>query len=463
MEAVEFIKNYWYIPILVLILITGIIMTIKLKGIQFTKFPTAIRLIFSKEKESHGEVSTFAALCMSLSATIGTGNIIGVATAIFLGGPGALFWMIILALFGLATKYAEGFLAIKYRHINKKGEVIGGPMAYIEYGMGEKYKPLAKTFAFCAALAALMGIGTMTQSNGISEACGTLFASFQDAQSITLLGKEQNIITVAVGIIITFLAAIVLIGGTKRISKVCELIVPFMAILYIGCCLLILLINITIIPSAFVTILKLAFNVKSLTGALAGYTILKALTNGAQKGIFSNEAGLGSTPIALATAKCKDPVKQGLISMGGMIITIFICLMTGLVVVVTGAYQTGHEGINITNYAFMKGLPFDTTFSTLILLLCVTFFGFTTIIGWNLYGMKSINYLTNGNKLASKIYLVLYLFMVYIGSVAKVDVIWNLADIFNAFMAIPNLIALIALSKVVSKETNEVIARGEKL
>ena len=452
---IEFIKTYWYYPIIILIFVTGIILTVRLKGLQFRKLGKAIKLMFNSGKEGHGEVSSFAALCISLSATIGTGNIVGVATAVFIGGPGALFWMIIVSLIGLATKYAEGYLAIRYRKINLDGYVVGGPFAYIEYGMGKKFLPLAKIFAMFGAIAALAGIGTMTQSNGITESFNDVISEIKNnqLQTISIFGHEVTLVTIIVGISITVISTLVLVGGIKRISKVCELIVPFMAVIYIVSCLLILILNITSIPKALVDIVVMAFNGKSASGGLIGYTITKSLTSGVQKGIFANEAGLGSTPIALSTAQSNDPVKEGLISMGAMAVTIVICLMTGLVVVCTSSYNIGLEGIHITNNAFQTGLCFNQTFSSILLLLCITFFAFTTIIGWNLYGMKCINYLSGNKKVVGKIYLVLYLIMILIGSFLKINLVWQIADIFNSLMAIPNLIALIYLSKTVAKDT----------
>ncbi len=454
---INFIIKYWYIPILVLIFLTGIILTIRLRGIQFRCLGKALKLMFSSKKDGEGEVSTFGALCISLSATIGTGNIIGVATALAIGGPGALFWMTFFAIFGLATKYSEGFLAIKYRKFSSNGEVQGGPFAYIEYGMGKKFIPLAKTFALCAAIASALGIGTMTQSNGISEAIINVVPLNIANLHLNFFNQNVSIVSLVVGMIITILTGLIIFGGVKRIAKVCEYIVPFMAFIYLGSTLLILILNYQLIPNALKDIVILAVNPKSAIGALAGYTILKAIVNGAQKGIFANEAGLGSTPIALATSSTNDPVKEGLISMAGMVITIVICIMTGLAVVITNAYNTGLLGINITNLAFTKGLIFNETFSSVILLLCIIFFAFTTIIGWNVYGVKCINYLTNNNQKVAKIYIVFYLLMVYLGSFLKVDLIWNLADIFNGLMAIPNLIALIYLSKDVSKTTIDVL------
>ena len=323
---IEFIKTYWYYPIIILIFVTGIILTVRLKGLQFRKLGKAIKLMFNSGKEGHGEVSSFAALCISLSATIGTGNIVGVATAVFIGGPGALFWMIIVSLIGLATKYAEGYLAIRYRKINPDGYVVGGPFAYIEYGMGKKFLPLAKIFAMFGAIAALAGIGTMTQSNGITESFNDVISEIKNnqLQTISIFGHEVTLVTIIVGISITVISTLVLVGGIKRISKVCELIVPFMAVIYIVSCLLILILNITSIPKALVDIVVMAFNGKSASGGLIGYTITKSLTSGVQKGIFANEAGLGSTPIALSTAQSNNPVKEGLISMGAMAVDLLV-------------------------------------------------------------------------------------------------------------------------------------------
>ena len=358
-----FIINYWYIPILVLIFLTGIVLSIKLKGIQFRRLGKGFKLMLSSSNTDFGEVSTFQALCISLSATLGTGNIIGVSTALSLGGAGSLFWMFMFAVIGLSTKYAEGYLAIKYRRMNKDGEVIGGPFAYIEYGMGKKFIPLAKLFAFLAAVCAVMGMGTMTQSNAMVDGFNILF---KPKHYITIFNYDVSILAIVSGLIITVLCGIVLFGGLKRISVVCEKIVPFMAILYLCCCLLIIIFNITEVPNAFVTILKMAFSSKSVVGGITGYSVLRAITNGAQKGIFANEAGLGSTPIALATSKINSPTDEGLISMAAMVITMVICLITGLVVIVTNSWVQPLEGLYITDYAFKEGLMFNETFSSFL-------------------------------------------------------------------------------------------------
>ena len=446
----KFIIDYWYVPILILIFLTGIILTIKLKGVQFRCLGKGFKLMLKPSGNELGEVSTFQALCISLSATLGTGNIIGVSTAIAVGGAGSLFWMFMFALFGLATKYAEGYLAIKYRRINKDGEVIGGPFAYIEYGMGKKFIPLAKIFAFLAALCAVMGMGTMTQSNAMVDGFNIIF---KPKYYITLFNYEVSILAIIIGLFITVLCGIILFGGLKRISVVCEKIVPFMAILYLCSCLLIIILNIGSVPSAFVTIFKMAFSSKSVVGGITGYSVLKAITAGAQKGIFANEAGLGSTPIALATSKTSSATDEGLISMAAMVITMIVCLITGLVVIVTDAWLNPFEGLYITDYAFKEGLFFNETFSSILLIVCLCIFAFSSIIGWCVYGEKSVSYLTNNNKLIRKIYILIYVLSVFFGAILKVDLIWNLADIFNGLMAIPNLIALICLSKIVQVDT----------
>lgn len=446
----KFITNYWYIPILILIFLTGIILTIKLRGIQFRRLGRGFKLMLCSSNEGSGEVSTFQALCISLSATLGTGNIIGVSTALAIGGAGSLFWMFIFAVFGLATKYAEGYLAIKYRKIIDDKEVIGGPFAYIEYGMGKKYISLAKIFAFLAALCAVMGMGTMTQSNAMVDGLNIIF---KPHNFVNIFNYEVSILSIVAGIIITVISGIILFGGLKRISIVCEKIVPFMAILYICCSFLIIISNIKEVPKAFSTIFEMAFTSRSVIAGISGYSVLRAVTNGAQKGIFANEAGLGSTPIALATSKTNSAIDEGLISMAGMVITMIICLITGLVVIVTNAWVAPFEGLYITDYAFREGLVFNETFSSILLIVCLCIFAFSSMIGWCVYGEKSVSYLTNNNKVIRKIYVLIYTLSIFFGAILKVDLIWNLADIFNGLMAIPNLIALIALSKIIKNET----------
>lgn len=449
----------WGIPLIALIIIVGVWLTCILKGIQVTKLPKAFKCLVQKE-EGKGEVSTFQALCISLSATIGTGNITGVAAAIAIGGPGALFWMVITAIFGMATKYTEGFLAIKYRRI-EKGRIIGGPHAYIEFGMGHKFKWLAKLFAILGMLAAILGIGTLTQINGITDSAKDVF----DKDSLHVLhifGNEISLVSIIVGGIITLVSALVLIGGVKRIGRVCEYLIPIMASVYVMICLTLIFTNVKEVPSAFASILKMAFTGRAAIGGVCAITIRNAIQQGVAKGIFTNEAGLGSAPIALATAKTDDPVKQGLISMTSTFLgTLIICTMTGICIVLTGAWDLGLQGINITNYAFSVGLPFSDLVCSILLFICITCFAFTTIIGWNVYGVRCLDYLTGGNPVIEKIYQWLYIIAILFGAFLKVDVIWTLAEIFNGLMAIPNLIALLALSKVVAKDTNQYFKKGK--
>ena len=440
------LKLYWYVPILFLIFGTSILLTIKLKGIQFRKIFKALKLMLKSNKDESGEISSFGALCVSLSATIGTGSIIGVAVAIKIGGPGTLFWMILFSIFTLSLKYAEGFLAIKYRKLENK-EVFGGPFIYIEYGMGSKYKYLSKLYALFGMLAASLGIGTMTQSNGITDAFKNAFVNNNN------YGLNLKI-SIIIGTFIVIISALVIFGGTKRITRLCEFFIPLVTSIYILTILLIIINNISLLIPSLSAIIQSAFSIKCFAVSASNYLFIAMLVQGAQKGVFINEAGLGSSAIALACSKENDPTTQGLISMGSMLLTTLISILTGIVIVITSSYTKDLSGINITNDAFITGLFFNKTISSLLLFVCVLFFAVTTIIGWSLYGVKCLNYLFNNNKKLEKIYLIIYIIMVFLGAIIKVDFIWNMADICNALMAIPNLIALIYLSDIVSKETN---------
>ncbi len=442
----------WGLPLIVLILATGLFLSIRLKGLQISKLPLAVKNLFANEKSGDvGDVSSFAALCTALSATIGTGNIVGVATAIVAGGPGALFWMWMAALVGTATKYAECLLAVKFRGIAKDGHVVGGPFAYIEYGMGRKWKWLAVIFAIFGICVGLMGIGTFSQINGITSAVNNFFDP-NNAHVITLFGRSYSISVVIAGIILTVCSALVIIGGIKRISTVSQVVVPFMAILYVVFALLVLAFNVTEIPNAIVTIVKAAFNPAAVTGGAVG-SIIVAMQKGIARGIFSNEAGLGSAPIAAAAAKSNNPAQQGLISMTGTFIdTIIICTMTGLTIVITGTWDMGLEGVAVTTAAFQTGLPFNSSVAAFILMICLVFFAFTTILGWNYYSEKCLEYLTPNPK-AVKIYRWVYIACIFIGPYMTVEAVWTIADIFNGLMALPNLVALIALNGVVVSET----------
>ncbi len=453
------INDYvWGLPLIILIMATGILLTVRMKGIQIRRLPLALKYMVKNEEGGKGEVSSFAALCTSLSATIGTGNIVGVATAvgILAGGPGALFWMWVAAVFGMATKYAEGFLAIKFRTIDSEGHVLGGPFYYIENGMGKKWKWLAKIFAFFGACVGLFGIGTFSQVNGITNAVKGFFDPNGNS-TVSLLGNEYSIAVIIAGAVVAVCAALVIIGGIKRISDVSQIIVPFMAIVYIIACVSLILFNIDKLPDAIVTIVESAFGLRATSGGI-GAAIMIAMQKGVERGIFSNEAGLGSAPIAAAAAQTKDPVRQGLVSMTGTFIdTVVVCTMTGLSIIMMGSWANESlEGVAVTTDAYQKGFSFlPAEVSSFVLMACLVFFAFTTILGWNYYGERCLEYLTNRNKPAVKIYRALYIIAVAIGPYMTVEAVWTIAGIFNGLMAFPNIIALLALSGTVSKETNK--------
>lgn len=454
------IDNFvWGVPLIVLILAVGIFLTIRLRGLQITQLPRAIKSIIANEKSGeHGEVSSFGALCTALSATIGTGNIVGVATAIVAGGPGALFWMWVAALLGTATKFAECMLAVKYRKVASDGHIVGGPFYYIENGMGSKFKWLGKIFAFFGVGVGLLGIGTFTQINGITSAVNNFFDP-SNKWTVNLFDREYSWTVIITGIILTICVALVIIGGLQRISKVASVVVPFMAGLYVITALLILIFNIKAIPAAIVEIVQSAFGLRAAAGGTVG-AILVAMQKGIARGIFSNEAGLGSAPIAAAAAKNEEPVAQGLVSMMGTIIdTIIICTMTGLTIVITGAWDMGLEGVAVTTKAFQMGLPFPPQVASFILMVCLVFFAFTTILGWNYYSEKCLEYLVGEKKGVLKGYRWLYILAVFIGPFMTVEAVWTIADIFNGLMALPNLIAIVALNGVIVAETNKYLQK----
>lgn len=452
MKFLEIVKNIlnlmnnlvWGPPLLILLVGTGIYFTVKLGFLQITKLPLAFKYLFSKDEDQvkgDGDISSFAALCTALSATIGTGNIVGVATAVGTGGPGAILWMWIAAFVGMATKYAEGFLAIKYRECDENGQMCGGPMYYIEKGTGNKL--LAKLFAFFGLAVALLGIGTFGQVKSISDA----------------VTKGFNISPQITATVITVLVAAVTLGGIQRISKVAEKIVPFMASLYIIGALLILICYFKEIPEAILLIVSSAFNPQATLGGVAGITIKTVIQRGIGRGIFSNEAGLGSAPIAAAAAKTKSPVKQGLISMIGTFIdTILICTMTGLALVLTGAFNSGLEGVAMTTAAFETAFPI-AGIGKFIVNIGLIFFAFTTIIGWNYYGEKCLQYLAGIKSI--KLYKIVFISFVAVGPFLSLDTVFVIADIVNGLMALPNLVGLIALRKVVISETEEFFAKEE--
>lgn len=452
----------WGIPLIALILLSGLFLTIRLKGVQFRKLPHAFKKMFANEKSGqHGEVSSFAALCTALSATIGTGNIVGVATAVVAGGPGALFWMWLAALVGMATKYSECLLSVKYRQVTEDGHIIGGPFYYIEKGMGSKFKWLAKIFAVFGVCVGLMGIGTFTQVNGIASAVNNFFDA-DNSWTVSIFGRDYSWTVVIAAIAVTFFVALVIIGGIKRISSVAQVIVPFMAITYVLLAVLIIGFNITKVPGAFATIVKSAFGVRAAAGGALG-AMMVAMQNGIARGIFSNEAGLGSAPIAAAAAHTDEPAKQGLISMLGTFIdTIIICTMTGLAIVITGAWDMGLQGVAVTTKAFQIGLPFPGEVASFLLMVCLIFFAFTTILGWDYYSEKCLEYLTGGRMGIVKAYRWVYIACVFFGPFMTISAVWTIADIFNGLMAIPNLIALLALNGVVVMETKKYLDKINK-
>ena len=458
----------WGVPLMVLIMAGGIMLTVRLGLLQMRKLPLALKWMVKNEEGGDGEITSFGALCTALSATIGTGNIVGVATAVGAGGPGALFWMVLAAFFGMATKYSEGLLAVKYRVIGKDGHSLGGPFYYIEQGMGAKWKWLAKIFAFFGVCVGLFGIGTFSQVNGISSAVNNFFdpKNQHTVKVLPFLGEYSWSVVIA-SLVLAFCVAAVLIGGVKRIASVSQIIVPFMAVIYIVFVLVLVVCNITAVPAAFATIVKAAFSPKAITGGAVG-SFLVAMQKGVARGIFSNESGLGSAPIAAAAAQTKEPVRQGLVSMCGTFIdTIVVCTMTGLAIVMMGSYEainpvTGKpfEGVEVTNHAFQNGFSFlPSMIPAFILMVCLVFFAFTTILGWNYYGERCMEYLFNSNMKVVMVYRYLYILAVFIGPYMTVSAVWTIADIFNGLMALPNLIALLALSGVISKDTRRYVAK----
>lgn len=452
----------WGVPMIILIMGTGIFLTIRLGVLQFRKLGTALKYMVKNEANGEGEVTSFGALCTAMAATIGTGNIVGVATAVVAGGPGALFWMILAACFGMATKYSEGVLSIKYRILKSDGHALGGPFYYIENGMGKKWKWLACLFAIFGMGAGLLGIGTITQVNGIASAAQGFFDP-DNQNTVSLFGGEYSISIVVTAIVVALLTALVVIGGIKRIAGVTTIVVPFMAIAYVIICVAILLVHIKEIPGAVAEVIASAFGLRAAAGGALGALML-AMQKGVARGIFSNEAGLGSAPIAAAAAQTKEPVRQGLISMTGTFIdTVIICTMTGLTIMVTGAYDTavekGLEGVQVTAVAFGEGLPWSSEIGSFVLMLCLAFFAFTTILGWDYYSERCLEYLSGGSKGALQVYRWLYILAVLAGPFITVSAVWTIADIFNGLMAIPNLIALLALNGVIVAETRSYFKR----
>ena len=425
----------WGLPLIILLVGTGIFLTIRLKGLQLRGlfYSLYLALIKRKEDDEHeGDISHFQALMTALAATVGTGNIVGVAVAIAAGGPGALFWMWVTGIFGMATKYSEAVLAIKYRETDEFGTMSGGPMYYISNALGWKW--LGTLFAVFAAIAAF-GIGNMVQSNSVADGVKTSLGI-------------PNWIT---GIILAFFTGLVVLGGIKSIAKVTQVLVPFMIIVYIIGAMTILLLNLSSIPQVFVLIFKHAFTPTAATGGFLGAVVMQTMRHGVSKGVFSNESGLGSAPIAAAAAKTPNPVKQALVSMTQTFIdTLVICTMTGVVLIFSGLWTSGVKGAELTANAFGQFFPFGI--GKYIITLTLIFFAYSTILGWCYYGEKSIEYLFT--KKAVKVYRVVFVVFVAIGTFLKLETVWRLSDIMNGLMAFPNLVGLIGLSAVIVSETN---------
>ncbi len=439
LEVLTAVRDFiWGVPLIVLLVGTGIFLTVMLRGIKIRGLFSSLYIALIKRKEDEdqeGDISHFQALMTALAATVGTGNIVGVSLAIGVGGPGALFWMWITGIFGMATKYAEAVLAIKYREVDEFGTMSGGPMYYISKGLGWKW--LGTLFAIFASIAAF-GIGNIVQSNSVADG---VKASFGIPPWIT-------------GIILAAFTAMVVLGGIKSIAKVTQFLVPFMIIIYVTGASIILLMKISFIPEVFALIFKHAFTPTAAAGGFLGATVMHTMRMGVSKGVFSNESGLGSAPIAAAAAKTPNPVKQALVSMTQTFIdTLVVCTMTGLVLLLSGLWKIGPElqGAELTVHAFDKFLPWGA--GEFIVTVTLIFFAYSTILGWCYYGEKSIEYLFK--EKAVKTYRVIFVIFVAVGAILKLETVWRVSDIMNGLMAFPNLVGLIGLSAVIVSETNK--------
>ena len=421
----------WGPWLLILLLGVGFWLTFRLDGIQFRNLFYALRLTFSKERAGEGDVSHFGALMTALAATVGMGNIAGVSTAVALGGPGAIFWMWMTGLVGMATKYSESFLAVKYRQVNEHGEICGGPMYYLEHGLGQKW--LGVCFAIFGALAAF-GIGNMIQANTAAAAV------------VESLGTSKFL----VGIVLSVLTGMVIIGGIKRIADVASYFVPFMVAIYFVGALIVIFSHLDQLGGGIKLIFEHAFTGTAATGGFIGANLARTIRYGVARGLFSNESGMGSAPIAAAAAKTNQPAKQALVSMSGTFLdTLVVCSLTALALASTGVWVSGETGVTLTLQAFSEGLPGN--WGHFIVTLSAVTFAFSTILAWEYYGEKCFEYLF-GDKWVH-FYRYLWVLFVFIGSIVKLEVVWNFSDAMNALMAVPNLIGLVLLSGVLFRET----------
>ena len=439
-DALNAVSSFVWGPVMLILLLgTGLYLTLGLRAMPIRRLGYGFRQLFAGRRERHedaGEITPFQALSTALSATIGTGNIAGVATAIALGGPGAVFWMWITALVGMATKYGEAVLAVKYREVDERGAYVGGPMYYIRNGLGDNWRWLGAAFALFAMIAAF-GIGNTVQSNSVAD----------------VLQSNLSIPTWVTGLVLAVLVLIVILGGVRRIANVAEKLVPAMAVLYIGAALVVILLNAGQVPGALGMIVTDAFTGTAATGGFAGAAVLAAVRFGVARGIFSNEAGLGSAPIAHAAARTSDPVKQGTVAMLGTFIdTIVVCTMTALVIIMTGAWSSGETGAALSAMAFGDGVAGGNWVVTFGLVI----FAFTTIIAWSYYGERCAEYLF-GVKVITP-YRWVWVVLLFVGAIGNLGIIWIIADILNALMAIPNLIALLALSSTIFAVTKRYFA-----
>ncbi len=427
----EFARLMWGPWLLFLLLGAGFILTVRLGGIQFRNLFYAFQLTFSKEREGKGDVSHFAALMTAMAATVGMGNIAGVSTAVALGGPGAIFWMWITGLLGMATKYAEGFLAVKYRKINEHGEISGGPMYYLEFGLGQKW--LGVCFAAFGALAAF-GIGNMIQANTAAHA----------------VSEALGISNFAMGLVLAFFTGLVIIGGIKRIAEVASYFVPLMVAIYFVGAFFVIFHNLDHLAAGIQLIFEHAFTGTAATGGFIGASLAKTIRYGVARGLFSNESGMGSAPIAAAAAKTNQPAKQALVSMTGTFLdTLVVCSLTALALSATGVWTSGETGVALTIQAFSHGLPGN--WGPMIVTLGAATFAFSSILAWEYYGEKCFEYLFKGKWIVG--YRYVWVMFVFIGAMVKLEIVWNFSDAMNALMAIPNLIGLILLSGTLARET----------
>ena len=455
------VNGFVWGPVMLALLVgTGIYLSIAVGFIQFTKigywWKNTIGKIFKKGEAGDGEITPLQAVSTALASTVGTGNIAGVTGAIILGGPGAVFWMWVSALFGMVTKFSEVTLAVKYRERNEKGDWCGGPMYYIKNGLGPKWKWLGGVFAVLGAIAAF-GIGNIAQVHSIADSVKSVAVAFNENAA-----SRETMICLITGICVAIFVALVLLGGVKRIGQVTEKLVPLMAVIYIVCALIVVFANVSAVPGVFASIFKGAFNPAAVTGGAAGISIKLAMTKGVGRGVFSNEAGLGSAAIAHAAADTKGPVQQGLYGIFEVFAdTIVICTLTAMTIICSGVDITFGQKVGSELITSAFATMFGVKFASVFVALALTLFAFTTVLGWSLYGSRCVQYLF-GLKVA-KGYQVLFIIIVVVGAVASLDVVWDIADTFNGLMAIPNFIALFALSGVVAKLTKEFFADKTKL